>query len=111
MCPQEPACGRTTKEEQWTGISTAFNRSRARAEPAGPQKAGRAGPSPPAGERAARDVNPYVTGIIASILVYLVIGNLMGRQVKNLEDYYVAGRQAPTLLRTHTEAQTSRLRC
>ena len=40
----------------------------------------------------------YTTGIVLSILIYVVIGNLAGRGVKNLDDYYVAGRRAPSLL-------------
>lgn len=43
-------------------------------------------------------MNAYAIGILISILVYLVIGNYAGRKVKHLEDYFVAGRQAPTLL-------------
>jgi Na+/proline symporter len=43
-------------------------------------------------------VNLYATGMLCSILVYLVVGNYAGRRVKHLEDYFVAGRQAPTLL-------------
>ena len=33
-----------------------------------------------------------------SILVYIAVGNYAGRRVKHLEDYFVAGRQAPTVL-------------
>ena len=36
--------------------------------------------------------------MLVSILVYLVVGNYAGRKVRKLEDYFVAGRQAPTLL-------------
>ena len=43
-------------------------------------------------------MNAYAIGILISILVYLVVGNYAGRKVKHLEDYFVAGRQAPTLL-------------
>lgn len=43
-------------------------------------------------------MNLYTWGMLASILVYLVIGNWAGRRVRNLDDYFVAGRQAPTLL-------------
>ncbi len=43
-------------------------------------------------------MNPYAIGIIGSVLVYLFIGNFMGRRVKGIDDYYVAGRNAPTLL-------------
>lgn len=45
-----------------------------------------------------RAMDIYTTGIALSILIYVVIGNLAGRGVKNLDDYYVAGRRAPSLL-------------
>ena len=40
----------------------------------------------------------YTTTIAISIVVYIVVGNYAGRGVKKLDDYYVAGRRAPTLL-------------
>jgi len=40
----------------------------------------------------------YTTTIAISILVYVAIGNYAGRGVRQLDDYYVAGRRAPTLL-------------
>jgi sodium/pantothenate symporter len=40
----------------------------------------------------------YSISILISILIYLFIGNYAGRKVKHLEDYFVVGRQAPTLL-------------
>ncbi len=40
----------------------------------------------------------YVAAMIASLLVYLLVGNYAGRRVKDLDDYFVAGRNAPTLL-------------
>lgn len=43
-------------------------------------------------------MNAYSAGIIASIALYLAVGTYAGRKVKHLEDYFVAGRQAPTLL-------------
>ena len=43
-------------------------------------------------------MNPYSVGIISSILLYLAVGSYAGRKVKHLDDYYVAGRGAPTLL-------------
>jgi len=43
-------------------------------------------------------MNFYALGLLVSILAYLVVGNYAGRKVKHLEDYFVAGRQAPTLL-------------
>ena len=43
-------------------------------------------------------MNLFAAGMLVSIVVYLVVGNYAGRRVKKLEDYFVAGRQAPTLL-------------
>ena len=43
-------------------------------------------------------VNPYLLGILASVALYLAVGTWAGRKVRHLEDYFVAGRQAPTLL-------------
>jgi Na+/proline symporter len=43
-------------------------------------------------------MNAYTIGILISILIYLVVGNYAGRKVRHLDDYFVAGRQAPTLL-------------
>jgi sodium/pantothenate symporter len=43
-------------------------------------------------------VNAYAWGIVVSIAVYVVIGNYAGRKVRHLDDYFVAGRQAPTLM-------------
>ena len=40
----------------------------------------------------------YTTSILASLVVYAIVGNYAGRKVKHLEDYFVVGRQAPTLL-------------
>lgn len=40
----------------------------------------------------------YVIGVLASIAVYLLVGLYAGRKVKNVDDYYVSGRNAPTLL-------------
>jgi Na+/proline symporter len=40
----------------------------------------------------------YTTSILISIVIYALVGNYAGRKVKHLEDYFVAGRQAPTLL-------------
>jgi sodium/pantothenate symporter len=39
----------------------------------------------------------YTITIAISIVIYIVIGNYAGRGVKHLDDYYVAGRRAPTL--------------
>jgi Na+/proline symporter len=43
-------------------------------------------------------LNAYAIGILISILIYLIVGSYAGRKVKNLDDYFVAGRSAPTLL-------------
>lgn len=43
-------------------------------------------------------MNAYAIGIIGSILCYLIVGSYAGRKVKHLDDYFVAGRGAPTLL-------------
>ena len=43
-------------------------------------------------------MNAYVVGILVSLAVYLIVGTWAGRRVKHLDDYFVAGRQAPTLL-------------
>lgn len=40
----------------------------------------------------------YTTTIAISILVYIVIGGYAGRGIIDLDDYYVAGRRAPTLI-------------
>lgn len=43
-------------------------------------------------------MNIYLFGVIVSLIVYLSVGTIAGRKVKNIDDYYVAGRRAPTLL-------------
>jgi sodium/pantothenate symporter len=43
-------------------------------------------------------LDAFSIAIIGSLLVYLVVGNLAGRRVKHLDDYFVAGRNAPTIL-------------
>jgi sodium/pantothenate symporter len=40
----------------------------------------------------------YSGAIVVSLIVYIAVGNYAGRQVKKLDDYFVAGRRAPTLL-------------
>ena len=40
----------------------------------------------------------YTVTIAVSIVIYIAIGNYAGRGVKRLDDYYVAGRRAPTLI-------------
>ncbi|CCQ98729.1 Na+/solute symporter [[Clostridium] ultunense Esp] len=43
-------------------------------------------------------MNIYTIGVIISIIVYIVIGNYAGKSVKDVDDYYVSGRNAPTIL-------------
>jgi sodium/pantothenate symporter len=43
-------------------------------------------------------VDIYTVTIAISILVYIAIGGYAGRGIKQLDDYYVAGRRAPTLI-------------
>ena len=43
-------------------------------------------------------MNAYAIGILVSILIYLVVGSYAGRRVKGVDDYFVAGRSASTLL-------------
>jgi sodium/pantothenate symporter len=40
----------------------------------------------------------YTTTIAISIAIYIAIGNYAGRGIKSIDEYYVAGRRAPTLL-------------
>ena len=40
----------------------------------------------------------FTLAIFGSFILYLVIGAVVGRKVKNTSDYYVAGRAAPTVL-------------
>lgn len=47
--------------------------------------------------RGAHSLDIYTVTIGISILVYAAIGNYAGRGIKRLDDYYVAGRRAPTL--------------
>jgi sodium/pantothenate symporter len=39
----------------------------------------------------------YAWTMLASIAVYILVGNYAGRRVKAVDDYFVAGRKAPTL--------------
>lgn len=40
----------------------------------------------------------YTTAMVISLVVYIAVGNYAGRRVKKLDDYFVAGRNAPTIL-------------
>ena len=43
-------------------------------------------------------MNIFFIGVVVSILVYIVVGIWAGRSVKDVNDYYVSGRNAPTIL-------------
>lgn len=43
-------------------------------------------------------MNIYILGVLLSVVFYMLVGTYAGRRVKNVEDYYVCGRNAPTLL-------------
>lgn len=43
-------------------------------------------------------MNPYLVGMIISMIVYIVLGFVISRRVKSANDFFVSGRQAPTLL-------------
>ena len=45
-------------------------------------------------------MNVYLIGMAVTMVMYVVIGILISRKVKNANDYYVAGRNAPTFLIT-----------
>ncbi len=42
--------------------------------------------------------NMYAIGVAIAIVVFILVGVIAGRKVKNTDDYYVAGRKAPTIL-------------
>ena len=43
-------------------------------------------------------MNVYLIGMIISFVVYIALGFIISRKVKNANDYYVAGRNAPLFL-------------
>ena len=43
-------------------------------------------------------MNAYLIGMLISLAAYVIIGFLISRKVKTSNDYYVAGRKAPTAL-------------
>ena len=43
-------------------------------------------------------MNIYLIGMLISMLLYIVLGFVISRRVKNANDFFVAGRQAPPLL-------------
>ncbi|SDP65927.1 hypothetical protein SAMN05660330_03582, partial [Desulforhopalus singaporensis] len=40
----------------------------------------------------------YAIGVFATFIVYVIVGNYAGKKVKGMEDYYVVGRNAPTVM-------------
>ena len=52
----------------------------------------------PATKEGGRALSAYAIGMLISILVYLIVGSYAGRKVKHVDDYFVAGRSASTLL-------------
>ena len=43
-------------------------------------------------------VDIYTLAIAVSVVIFVAVGINAGRSVKQLDDYFVAGRRAPTLL-------------
>ena len=43
-------------------------------------------------------MDAYSFAIVISLVVYIAVGNYAGRKVKHLDDYFVAGRRAPTFM-------------
>ncbi len=43
-------------------------------------------------------MNVFLIGVLISMAIYVFVGFYVGRKVKNVDDYYVAGRNAPVLL-------------
>jgi len=43
-------------------------------------------------------MNAYLIGMITSMIIYIFLGIIISRTVKNANDFYVAGRNAPTIL-------------
>lgn len=43
-------------------------------------------------------MNIYLIGMLISMIIYIVLGLIISKSVKNADDYYVAGRKAPTIL-------------
>ena len=40
----------------------------------------------------------YIIGVVVALILFILIGVFAGRKVKDTNDYYVAGRRAPTIL-------------
>lgn len=43
-------------------------------------------------------MNIYLIGVLSTLVVFFAVGVFAGRKVKDTNDYYVAGRKAPTIL-------------
>lgn len=43
-------------------------------------------------------MNVYLIGVIIALIVFISVGVIAGREVKDTNDYYVAGRRAPIIL-------------
>lgn len=43
-------------------------------------------------------MNIYLFGMIISMIIFTIIGAVISRKIRNAEDFYVAGRQAPVIL-------------
>ena len=43
-------------------------------------------------------MNIYFLGMLISMILYIVLGVIISNKVKNANDFFVAGRQAPTIL-------------
>ena len=43
-------------------------------------------------------MNIYLIGVVIALIVFILVGVLAGRKVKDTNDYYVAGRRAPVIL-------------
>ena len=43
-------------------------------------------------------MNIFLLFLTLSMTIYLLVGWYVGRKIKSLDDYYVAGRNSPTLL-------------
>ena len=43
-------------------------------------------------------MNVYLIGVIIALIIFITVGVIAGRKVKDTNDYYVAGRRAPIIL-------------
>ena len=43
-------------------------------------------------------MNAYTIGVIIALIVFITVGVIAGRNIKDTNDYYVAGRRAPVIL-------------